>query len=468
MLNLPASFKEKYINLLGKDKANEMFTALAQEPKKAFRINSLCQNQQVSYATSEPVPDMPNAYYGEISGQDPEWVSGTVYSQDPAAMFPAYVADVQPGMKVLDLCAAPGGKTTALGEKLKGQGLLVANEISASRAKILRENIERWGISNALVTNNDSASLAQKFPAFFDLVLVDAPCSGEGMFRKNPEAIKYWSPEYVLTCQERQKEILTEAVKMIKNGGSLVYSTCTFSPEEDEEIVSWLMQNYELKIQQIKKISSNKISCGHPEWTKSQFPALKNTLRFWPQDNLGEGQFVAVLYKPGQAETIKKTKKRRKKAKNKLALTAKEKELVSKVLTKFNLPDNLKQWSVEVLVRKDHVFVPALKNFDLTGIHVLNNGVELGILKKNRFEPGHQLAEILGHIKQDQVLDLSNRTDYLSYLHGETVREKTDFSGFTLVSYQNKTFSFGKITGNGVLKNFYPKGLRILKKDEEK
>lgn len=447
-----------------------MFIALSNEPKKAFRINTLQEDQTVSYSTNEKVPDIPNAYYGEISGQDPEWVSGSVYSQDPAAMFPAFVAHVKPGEKVLDLCAAPGGKTTALGEELNGEGLLIANEISSSRAKVLRENIERWGISNAVVTNNDSESLAQKFPSFFDLVLVDAPCSGEGMFRKNPEAISYWSPDYVLTCQKRQKEILEQAVRMLKNGGQLVYSTCTFSPEEDEEIVSWLVENYGLEIQKIPNISSRKISFGHPEWTEAKISELKETLRFWPQDNLGEGQFVAVLRKPGQVEEGKKTKKKRRKSKkkNKLTLTSKEQELVKKVLNKFEIPNELAQWSRKALVRKEHVFIPAIEGIDLTGIHVLNNGVELGILKKNRFEPGHQLAEILGHSKQKQVIELTSRDDYLSYLHGETLRLKTDLRGFTLVGYQNKIFSFGKITGNGVLKNFYPKGLRILKKEENK
>lgn len=470
MLNLPDSFKDKYIGLLGEEKANQMFLALSNESKKAFRINTLQENQIVSYSTNKKVPDIPNAYYGEISGQDPEWVSGSVYSQDPAAMFPAFVANVKPGDKVLDLCAAPGGKTTALGEKLKGQGLLVANEISTSRAKILRENIERWGISNAMVTNNDSESLAQKFPSFFDLVLVDAPCSGEGMFRKNPEAIKYWSPDYVLTCQKRQKEILEQAVKMVKNGGELVYSTCTFSPEEDEEIVSWLVETQGFEIQTIKNIHSNKISFGHPEWSKTHLTKLSRTLRFWPQDDLGEGQFVAVLRKPGQVSESKeaKSKKRKNKNRQRLNLTNKERELVNKVLDKFNMSSELANWSYEALVRKEHVFIPALNDFNLTGVHVLNNGIELGILKKNRFEPGHQLAEVLGHQPQKQVIELGSRDDYLSYLHGETLRLKTDLRGFVLVGYKNKIFSFGKITGNGVLKNFYPKGLRILKKEENK
>ncbi len=467
MLSLPQSFKEKYIRLLGKAQAEKMFAAMNETPKKAFRINSLKNKTKITYSLDQKVPIIPHAYYGPISGQDPEWVSGLIYSQDPAAMFPAYIANVKPGDKVLDLCAAPGGKTTALGEELKGQGLLVANEISTSRAKVLRENLERWGITNALITNDDTESLAQNFPAFFDLILVDAPCSGEGMFRKNPVAAHYWSPEYVLKCAQRQKDILTWAVKMLKPNGKLVYSTCTFSPEEDEQIVSWLVQEKGLQIEKINNVGSKQIDFGHPEWTKEELPALKNTLRFWPQDGIGEGQYVALLSKKaGAVNLTSPRRKKRKKQRNKLALTKGQKDLVKQVLIRFNLPDELTDWENKALTRQDHVFLPAIDTQNLKGIRILNNGVELGLLKKKRFEPSHQLAEVLGQKKQANVINLSSSADYLSYLHGETLRLKTTLRGYVLVSYQHMIFSFGNMTGNGVLKNFYPKGLRILKKEE--
>lgn len=465
MLQLPEAFKQKYQQLLGDDKAQNLFASLQKKPKKAFRINSLKKNKTVSYATDKPVPVVPNAYYGSVKGEDPEWVSGTVYSQDPAAMFPAYLAQVKPGQTVLDLCAAPGGKTTALGEALQNHGLLIANEISAARAKALRENLERWGISNALITNDDSFALAKKFPAFFDLILVDAPCSGEGMFRKNPNAISYWSPDYVQTCQERQKEILQETVKMLKPGGKLVYSTCTFSPEEDEEIVAWLLDTYNMQLQD-SVIDHEKISHGRPDFVHPEKPALRKCLRFWPQDNLGEGQFAAILTLPKAEEFSavgrKKTKKHQKR--NKLGLTKNEKELVAQVLARFNLPIFLQNWQEKVLVRKDHVFLPAYTG-NLAGLKIMNNGIELGLLKKKRFEPGHQLAEILGQVQQQTVYDIETESAYKKYLHGETLRVKTDLRGFVLISYHNLIFSFGKITGNGVLKNFYPKGLRALKGD---
>lgn len=460
LLKLPTDFKQKYINLLGKTESEELFAAMSENSKKAFRVNTLKNQVSVSYELTNPIPEIDHAYYGEISGQDPEWVAGYVYSQDPAAMFPAAISGVKPGDKVLDLCAAPGGKATALGEQLKNQGVLVANEISKTRSKILRENIERWGISNALVTNESPENLALVFPNYFDVIVVDAPCSGEGMFRKNEEAIDYWSQEYVLVCQKRQETILNEAVKMLKPGGRLVYSTCTFSFEEDEAIVAWLMKQYGFSILDTN-IKSKKISLGHPEWADGN-QELTKALRFWPQDGVGEGQFVAVLRKPdANQEVTKKKKRKNKSAKNQaLHLNKNEQEFVADVLDKFNLPDFLNDWRKKALVRNEHVFVPAIILPEKSNLHILNNGVELGVIKKNRFEPGHQLAEVLGQLPQDQVIELKTLENYKDFLHGETLKVQTKLRGFILVSYKSMIFSFGKVAGNQVLKNFYPKGLR--------
>lgn len=460
MLNLPNEFKSKYQDLLGIEKATALFKAMDDDSKKAFRINTLKDNNEVSYALDKPVPEVDHAYYGEVNGEDPEWVSGMVYSQDPAAMFPAAISNVKPGEKVLDLCAAPGGKTTALAEQLKNEGLLVANEISSVRAKALRENLERWGVTNSLITNESPEKLSPVFPNFFDVILVDAPCSGEGMFRKNPEAIEYWSQDYVLTCQSRQKDILNEAVKMLKPGGRLIYSTCTFSPEEDEEIVSWLVNEYDFSILD-PHVDDPRISLGHPEWADGN-EDLRKTLRFWPQDGVGEGQYAAVLQKSwdGSSEKPEKKRKSKKAKRNSLRLTKNDQELVAKVIDKFNLPNYLKDWREKALVRQDHVFVPAIVLPEKTRLRIVNNGVELGILKKKRFEPGHQLAEVLGQVKQSRIIDLPTLKDYQDYLHGETVKVQSELRGFVLVSYQKMIFSFGKIAGNQVLKNFYPKGLR--------
>lgn len=457
MLNLPTEFIDKYRTLLGTMKANKLFAALANDPKKAYRINSL--NKRYKFKQQAlAVPDIPQAYYGQFNSQSPEWVSGLIYSQDPAAMFPAFITNAKPGERILDLCAAPGGKSTALGEQLQGQGLLVANEISPSRAKTLRENIERWGITNAIVTNESPQKLAPQFPYFFDKIIVDAPCSGEGMFRKNNHAIAYWSQDYIQLCQNRQKEILIEAVKMLAPGGELIYSTCTFAPEEDEQIISWLIEQYNFKVLPIK-LKKAVADHGHPEWGNGNSD-LKNTLRFWPFDNLGEGQFIAKLQSSVQKahqNSINKHKKKHldKDAANKLA--QKEKLWISKVLEPFNLPPALINWPQTSRISNGHVFIPAIGA--KLSLKILNNGVELGIIKKNRFEPGHQLAIILGQIPQDWVINLSD-SDYVKFLHGEALSTTSKLRGFVLVSYREEIFSFGKITGNAVLKNFYPKGLR--------
>lgn len=457
MLNLPTEFIDKYRALLGISTANKLFAALANDPKKAYRINSLhkrYKNQQQALA----VPDIPQAYYGQFNSQSPEWVSGLIYSQDPAAMFPAFIANAKPGERILDLCAAPGGKSTALGEQLQGQGLLVANEISPSRAKILRENIERWGITNAIVTNESPQKLVPQFPTFFDKIIVDAPCSGEGMFRKNNHAITYWSQDYIQLCQNRQKEILTEAVKMLAPGGELIYSTCTFAPEEDEQIISWLIEQYNFKVLPIK-LKKAVTDHGHPEWGNGNSD-LKNTLRFWPFDNLGEGQFIAKLQSSIPKVPSNSIKKHKKKHLDRDAagkLTQKEKLWISKVLEPFNLPPALINWAQTSRISNGHVFVPAIST--KLALKILNNGVELGIIKKNRFEPGHQLAMVLGQIPQDWVINLSD-SDYFKFLHGEALPTTSKLRGFVLVSYHEEIFSFGKVTGNAVLKNFYPKGLR--------
>ena len=460
MPKLPEDFIKKYSKLLGKQKADQLFNAISENSKNAYRINSLKEKQTLSYAQSEKIPLIPDAYYGKISGKDPEWVSGTVYSQEPAAMFPAFFLDAQPGEKILDLCAAPGGKSTAIGAQLKGQGFLLANEISLSRAKILRENLERWGVTNALITSEKPEKLSKYFSQYFDKILVDAPCSGEGMFRKDPQAIEYWSQDYVIFCQQRQKEILSAAVQMLKPGGELIYSTCTFAPEENEQIVSWLTKTFGFTIMPLK-INEQYIDHGHPEWSDNNIDLVK-TARFWPTANIGEGQYVAKLsldekIKDQTFTSTSKKSKHKKKLRN--ALTKSDIHLIAKVLDNFKLLPEIENWQVNCQVHNNHVFIPAINTNSDTHLKILANGVELGILKKNRFEPGHQLAMVLAGRKQNRVVDLSSN-NYLKYLHGETIKTDSDINGFILVSFKNFILGFGKIS-NHIIKNYYPKGLRI-------
>lgn len=250
-MNFPHGFKEKYQHLLGEDAA-AFFATFDQEAVAAFRTNPLKEAQKVF---DDPIPNTPWGHYGKVSGKSIEHATGLVYSQEPAAQIVAQVAQPKPGMKVLDLAAAPGGKTTQLLSYLDNQRLLVSNEIHKGRSKILVENVERFGARNVLVTNESADRLAKVFSGFFDLIVLDAPCSGEGMFRKQPDAMDYWSVEYPRECSLLQREILEDAVKMLVQGGSLVYSTCTWAPEENEEIVSWLLENYDLELETIEKIN---------------------------------------------------------------------------------------------------------------------------------------------------------------------------------------------------------------------
>ena len=460
MPKLPEDFIKKYTKLLGNSKADHLFKAINENSKNAFRINSLKENQTLSYDLNEKIPLIPNAYYGKISGKDPEWVSGTVYSQEPAAMFPAFFLEVQPGEKILDLCAAPGGKSTAIGAQLKGQGFLLANEISLSRAKILRENLERWGITNALITSEKPEKLTKYFSQYFDKILVDAPCSGEGMFRKDPKATEYWSQDYVLFCQQRQKEILSSAVQMLKPGGKLIYSTCTFSPEENEQIVSWLTKTFDFTILPLK-INERYIEPGHPEWSDNNIELTK-TARFWPTTNIGEGQYVAKLRleRKMNAQSSGLTSKKSDHRKQlKSALTKSDMHLISSVLDRFNLPSAIENWQFKCQIHNNHVFIPALSTNSASHLKILSNGIELGILKKKRFEPGHQLAMVLAAQEQNRVVDLSS-SNYLKYLHGEAIRTDSDETGFILVSFKHFILGFGKVS-NHIIKNYYPKGLRI-------
>lgn len=454
-MTLKPEFKEKFKNLLGEEEAAKLFAALNNKPKKTFRVNTL-KKTAASLAEYEKINAIPNAYYGHIPDKNPLWTGGIIYSQDPSAMVPALAAAVQPNERVLDLCAAPGGKSTALAEKA---GLLVANEISAKRAKVLRENIERWGSANTVITNCSSEKLATAFPNFFDIVVVDAPCSGEGMFNKN-EAEDYWSPEYVLKCQERQKQILKQAVKMLRPGGRIVYSTCTFSPEEDEEVVDWLSKNYQMRIMPITAFASTQDMQGIAQWSGSGNTALKNTLRFWPQNGLGEGQFCSLLQSTNTPyNPLAESTKTRKRAEKKLHLNKQDRLLVEQLLSEFNFDGRVSGWRTKALLSHNHVYLPAIKPEQLHGLHVLNNGLELGILKKKRFEPSQWLAQYLAQFKQAKTIKLNDQ-DYLRYLHGETIKTTDRRQGFILVEFNNIIFSWGKLDSRHILKNFYPKGLR--------
>ncbi len=296
MAKLPEAFTERMQKLLGEEYP-AFLESYEQTRRYGLRVNSLKISPEQFEKQSDfhltPVNFIPGAYcYTEEDGaaRHPYYHAGLYYLQEPSAMTPASVLPVRPGDKVLDLCAAPGGKATALGARLAGRGLLVANDISASRCKALLKNIEVFGIPNALVTNEVPAKLAEQFPEFFDAVLVDAPCSGEGMFRKDEATIRAWYPEKPSECAAMQREILRQAVAMLRPGGKLLYSTCTFAPEEDEEMVRFVLDTFpEMHLESIPP----------REGFAPGLSGLTQCVRLWPHRTGGEGHFLALLMKDG-------------------------------------------------------------------------------------------------------------------------------------------------------------------------
>ncbi|MDF2909330.1 MAG: SAM-dependent methyltransferase [Sporolactobacillus laevolacticus] len=454
MLSLPEAFKDKLNELMGQEEAGAFFETYNHHKALGLRVNSLKANSDLLTTRPEfhlePIPFCPTGFYydnADMPGKHPFHQAGLYYIQEPSAMFVAETVDAQPGDRVLDLCAAPGGKSTQIAASLNGSGLLVSNEIFPKRAKALSENIERMGISNALVTNETPERLANYFPGYFDKILVDAPCSGEGMFRKDPEAIEYWSPEHVRECARLQAQILEQAYLMLKSEGILVYSTCTFSPEEDERMIeSFLEKHPDLELLPIEKKFG--IEKGRPEWTESNDPELSKTARLWPHRLHGEGHFVAKLCKHGEAPAHKE----------KFANSAKETML-----------KDFRQFEKQTLREKlNGIFYYAGSQLfllpdgcpDFSKLKVVRAGIHLGEQKKNRFEPNHALALALPAEAFQNTLPLHiDNNQWDRYLRGETLPLESGLKGWTAVTIEGFPLGWGKAAG-GILKNFYPKGLR--------
>ena len=384
-------------------------------------------------------------------------------------MAPAQLLAVHPGERVLDLCAAPGGKSTQLAAELNGEGILICNEIHPVRAKALSENVERMGIVNACVTNEPPKRLVKFFPDYFDKILVDAPCSGEGMFRKNQAACDEWSLENVKLCGDRQDEILDCAAVMLRPGGRLVYSTCTFAPLENEgSIARFLKRHQEFTILPIDKESLGLNGCdGIPDWGDGR-PELSDTLRLWPHKIQGEGHFAAVLQKAGDSEQQSSGQMGNGAAKG----------IIEKDLPEFLnfCRENLKLSEREVLgelcaavgLKGEGKFVRFGTNLylspaempDMRGVKVMRLGLQLGELKKDRFEPSHALALALSPDRAANLWRLQVESPSVrAYLSGQTFLGE-DVKGWYLICVDGFGLGWGKLVG-GVMKNHYPKGLRM-------
>lgn len=371
--------------------------------------------------------------------------AGAYYIQEPSAMSAAELLEVVPGEVVCDLCAAPGGKSTQIAGKLMGAGLLVTNEFYGSRAKILSQNIERMGVRNAVVLNEGTDVIADRFPEFFDKVMVDAPCSGEGMFRKDEVAINEWSLEQVMVCADRQAMILDNAAKILKPGGALVYSTCTFSIEENENTVKeFLDRNKDFRIE-MPSIHSKLIEAG--------FVEKDGMYRLWPHKLKGEGHFAVRFVKDSYDGEDEVTYKRKP-----LENLAKKADL--KYFEEFALATLNIKIEGQFIMFGDSIYLVPEGMISMKGLKVERAGLKLGTNKKNRFEPDHAFALALKPEEVKQVVSTSSKdsTDIDKYIRGEVIDCAYD-NGWTLVTVDGVSIGWGKAS-NGSLKNHYPKGLR--------
>ena len=427
---LPQEFLDRMKHQLGEE--YDLYLQSLERPRAvALRFNPLKGEAPSLEFVKEPVPWEPMGYYYDPEsrpGLHPYHEAGVYYLQEASAMAPVSLLDPQPGERICDLCAAPGGKSTQIAGRLKGEGFLLCNEYSPKRAKILSRNIERLGIANALVTNETPQNLAKHLSGYFHRVLIDAPCSGEGMFRKEEAAVTDWSQETVEMCARRQAEILDHGSELVCPGGRLVYSTCTFAPEENELTVAAFLQRH---------------PDFYPEAVEAPWftEAGEGAFRLWPHKLLGEGHFAAVLRRKGDSDVPD-------------APTASEK--LPKVWTDFAKELSIKLPDGKAVSFGQSLYWVSREMPDLRGLKVLRPGLELGTVKKDRFEPAHALALWLSDCQNTHDLS-SGSSDTQRYMHGETI--PSDRKGWCLVRVDGYSLGWGK-GDKTVLKNHYPKGLR--------
>lgn len=449
MKNLPFDFAQRMKNLLGEE--YECYEKTVNEaPVRAFRVNtdkiSIEDFERINTFSTEKIPYVKTGFYFDYDkiGKHPYHHAGMIYVQEPGAMAPAECVEIDSDWTVLDMCSAPGGKSSQLKNKLGENGVLVSNEIIPSRCKILTGNMERMGARNTVTTCTDTGKLAKIFPDTFDLIMVDAPCSGEGMFRKEDIAIEEWSLENVRKCAERQKEILENAAICLKNGGYIVYATCTFSLEENEKTVDWFLENHpEFEIVKVRKVVEENTEDGI-FFDGCKCKNIHFARRFYPHKNRGEGQFMAVLHNKntcyGSYDRVQK-----------------KNEKIDKTVLDF-LDETLTEFKKEnVLMRKGTpiYFTPY---FDVKNVTAFSVGVTIGEIKKNYIQPHHQFFMAMGKGFKRKINLTVDSENVKKYLHGEEISVDCP-NGWAVVMVDGCSLGGAKVS-NGRAKNHYPKGLR--------
>ena len=466
MVTLPEKYCENIKRILGEEGFQCYMESFAEKPLYALRVNtakaSLEEWKKICPFDTEEIPWCRNGFIingstkTEIS-KHPYYFAGLYYIQEPSAMVPASILQIEDGDRVLDLCAAPGGKAVEIAAKLNGTGLLVANDISASRAAALAKNLQMAGALNTVVTAEAPERLSLYFKEYFDKILLDVPCSGEGMFRRKPDMVKDWLDKGPSYYAGLQKDILKEAYNMLKPGGSLVYSTCTFSIEEDEGMVQWFIDTY--KDMEICKVPhKDGFSYGRPDLLNNGCAELKRCIRIFPHIAKGEGHFAALLNKK----------------ENNMA----EKHITEKrinISKKINKTDN-NEWQNEIkefvpekylqncyhVKNKDTICLMPEETAGIKNIRYIQNGLIAGSFKK-RFEPSCQLAlSKISDTYKNRLLLKAGDIDVIKYLKGETINIDEFYKGWVLVTVDGFPLGWGKADGCGRLKNKYNTGWRMM------
>ncbi|MBE6022258.1 MAG: NOL1/NOP2/sun family putative RNA methylase [Cellulosilyticum sp.] len=452
-MKLPVAFEEKMKRLLNEE--YEAYLASYDLPKyQGLRVNTLKLGldewDKINPFTSlKTVPWCKEGFYydaHEKPAKHPYYFAGLYYIQEPSAMSPGAYLPIEPGDRILDMCAAPGGKSTQLAARMQQEGILVSNDISASRVKALLKNLENFGNRTSIVTSENSERLASKWPGYFDKILIDAPCSGEGMFRKNETAIKSWDTHGIEHCAHLQRIILEDAVTLLKPDGMILYSTCTFSPEENEGMIDeFLKKHPDFKVVPLEPVGG--IQHGRPEFMDSN-PELRGALRLWPHHLEGEGHFVCLLQRTGGEA-------------GKCPVYGKQKRLK-------DYPDALafmKQYThlnedMPVTEISGKLYSVPEGAPDLKGIRVIRGGLLLGELKNKRFEPSHVLALAYDQSMFKQTIHWSLEDEEVTrYLKGETVLCDKP-KGYYVVCVDGYPLGWVKAQ-NGMLKNQYPPSWRL-------
>ena len=456
---LPEEFLSRMKDMLGSDYPG-FRKSLDDEPFHGLRFNPNKGSLETFLSRApfelKPVPWEKNGFYydgSDTPGKHPYHSAGVYYIQEPSAMAPVVYLDPKPGETILDLCAAPGGKSTQIASAMANQGLLISNEIHPARARILSENIERMGVKNCLVTNESPVRLSSIFSDYFDRILVDAPCSGEGMFRKNPDACGEWSPDNVALCSDRQLEILSCAATMLKPGGRMVYSTCTFAPEENEGTIHRFLERHpQFSIVETKPFPG--MAKGNPAWIHAERMELCHSIRLFPHLLSGEGHFLCVLEKEGGPASKVRG----------FCAGGTEPEISPKECREYLefAGEYLKKQPEGKLIRfGEQLYLAPDRLPRLKGMKVLRPGLHLGTIKKNRFDPSHALANALSEDEVALSCNLSSQSSEINaYLNGQTFSCEGE-KGWHLITVDHYSTGWGKLTGS-TMKNHYPKGLRII------